>query len=104
MVWYGSPEYNARLKAAAKRIALDHILQELLIEVARLHPSPVGCLNDLQAKVHGRFKLETDPHGHEMHVQAEAANFADDYFETARNVLLGKQADNGDMAHSKPAA
>ena len=85
MVWYGSPEYNARLKAAAKRIALDFILKELLVEVAKMHPSPIACLEDLQARVHSRFKLEHDPNSHEVHVQAEAASFADDYFERARD-------------------
>jgi hypothetical protein len=85
MVAYGSPEYNARLKAAAKRIALDHILQELLIEVARSAASPVAWLNDLQARVHARFGVDADQSGNEVHVQAEAAHFADDYFEQARN-------------------
>jgi hypothetical protein len=87
MVWYGSPEYNSRLKAAAKRIALDHIAEELLIEVARLHASPLESLKELQARVHSRFILDADPNHHEIHVQVEAAHFADAYFETARNAL-----------------
>ena len=90
MVWYGSPEYNVRLKAAAKRIALDHILEELLIEVARLHDSPIESLNELHARVHSRFTLAGDPAHHEGHVQAEAAHFADVYFETARHSLENK--------------
>ena len=104
MVWYGSPEYNARLKTAAKRIALDHVLHELVIEVARLHASPVDCLNELQAKVHARFTLDEQSQGHELHVQAEAARYSDEYFESARDALSGKQAADGDSADSQNAA
>lgn len=87
MVWYGSPEYNARLKTAAKRIALDHILEELLIEVAKLHEFPIESLNALQARVHTRFDLDPDMNKHEIHVQTEAAHFAEAYFEAARKSL-----------------
>ena len=104
MVWYGSPEYNARLKAAAKRIALDIILQELLVDVARLHAEPVEFLTQLHAKVHSRFQLENDKHGHEIHVQAEAANFAQEYFNTARDVLQGKSPDDGKASEAQRAA
>jgi len=87
MVWYGTPEYAARIKSSGKKIALDYILQELLVEVARLHASPVESLNELQAKVHARFKLEADPNSADIHVQAEASAFADDYFEKAREAV-----------------
>jgi hypothetical protein len=103
MVWYGSPEYNARLKAAAKRIALDHILEELLIEVARLHDSPVESLNELQARVHSRFALDANPNNHEMHVQTEAAQFTDAYFETARKSLKGIGSPGGEQPDPGPA-
>ncbi len=95
MVWYGSPEYNARLKAAGKRIALDHILKELLIEVARMHSSPAACLDELQARVHNRFKLESEPGSHEVHVHAEAASYADEYFETVRATLQQENPTEG---------
>lgn len=103
MVWYGSHEYNARLKAAAKRIALDHILKELLIEVARLHASPTACLTELQARVHDCFRLDADPGHNEVHVQAEAAHFADEYSEMARNTLKDRGQADGDQALPKSA-
>jgi hypothetical protein len=104
MVWYGSPEYNARLKAAAKRIALDHILHELLIEVAKQHDDPIACLNALQARVHARFKLETETQGHEIHVQAEASHYSDAYFQAARDVVEGKVPADPDAGESQSAA
>ena len=93
MVWYGTPEYAARIKTAGKKIALDYVLQELVLEVARLHASPIESLNDLQAKVHSRFRLESDPNSPEIHVQAEASAFADDFFQKARDAL--RQTDPG---------
>ena len=62
-------------------------MEELLIEVAMLHESPIESLNDLQARVHRRFELEPDMNKHEMHVQTEAAHFAEEYFEAARKSL-----------------
>lgn len=103
MVWYGSPEYNARLKAAAKRIALDHILEELLIQVAKLHEYPIESLKELHTRVHSRFILSDEQSHHESHVQAEAAHFAEVYFETARNRLEGKAPPAGDQPGPGPA-
>lgn len=96
MVWYGSPEYNTRLKAAAKRIALDYILEELLIQVSKLHKQPIESLNELHAKVHSRFILSSDPGHHESHVQAEAARFAEEYFDAARNSIQNKAVPGDD--------
>ncbi len=93
MVWYGTPEYIARIKSSGKKIALDYILQELVIEVARLHAAPIESLNELQARVHARFKLEADPNSPDVHVQAEASTFADEYFEIARTKV--RQIDAG---------
>ena len=92
--WFGMEALSTmpELKAAGKRIALDHILRELLIEVARMHSSPGACLDELQARVHDRFKLETEPGSHEVHVHAEAANYADEYFEMAREIPAAGQS------------
>ncbi len=104
MVWYGSPEYNARLKAAGKRIALDHILRELLIELVRMHESPGAAVDDLQARVNHRFQLENQPGTHELHVHAEAVSYANEYFEEVRAVLQKANSSAAGESGAKPAA